>query len=69
MRALGGAQEVGLKPLQPIPTTEYATTAEKTSRSEGNRDPEEGVAGQCHIKERLAVTEPQDETAKRRKEG
>ena len=64
-----GVEAVGLKPLQPTPTTAYATTAEETTRSEGNRDPEEGVAGRCHIKERLTVTEPQDETAKRRKEG
>ena len=41
----------------------------KPKPSEGNRDPEEGVAGRCYIKERLAVTEPQDETGRRRKEG
>ena len=68
MHALQGAEAVGLEPLQQTPSTAYATTAGETSRSEGDRDPEEGVAGRYHIKERLAVTEPQDETGRRRKE-
>ena len=50
VHALCRAEAVGLKPLQPAPTTAHATTAERSSRSEGNRDPEEGVAWRCHIK-------------------
>ena len=51
MQAPSGAESVGLKPLQPSSPTAYATTAEESSPQEGNRDPEEGVVGQCHIKE------------------
>ena len=60
---------VGLKPLQPAPTIAHSATAERTTRAEGKRDPEEGVAGRCYIKTALAVNEPQDENGMRRKEG
>ena len=52
VHALYVAEVVSLKALQQAPTTAHAARAERTCRSEGNRDPEKSVAGRSHIKER-----------------